>query len=116
MIHSATAFMIDQALEGEMPRSTQISVVMLSELEDERVRGLQYGRDGWRFSPAEGGDALFEGDRGTHSLTWDGNGNWRCTCRAFRRLGQVAECRHTIAAKAILRRLAWCADSVATTR
>jgi hypothetical protein len=87
-----------------MPEKFFACVVMSSEIQEERIRGIEYSKEPHRFRPGDNDVMLFEGDRQVHELTQDKSGKWRCNCYAFRRLHQLANCRHVIAAERICER------------
>ncbi len=85
-----------------MAETTQGRMVMSSEVEEERIRGIVYSHDPSRLHTWNDGMALFAGDHGTHQLVQEPDSKWRCDCHAFQRLGQLTDCRHIIATLRIL--------------
>ncbi len=95
-----------------MAERKKVCVVMSSEVEEERIRGITYSQDTSRLRLRDNGVAFFQGDHGSHVLARDKNGKWSCSCRASRRLQQLTECRHAIALERILERSAIFVQSV----
>jgi hypothetical protein len=77
-------------------------VVMLSEIEEERIRGIEYSKDSSRCLIVDNNKVSFSGDHGDHLLVRDESRKWHCTCRACRRLRGLTDCRHVIAVERIL--------------
>ncbi len=84
----------------------RVRVIMSSEVEEERIRGVIYSQDPSRLHTWNDGVALFAGDHGEHRLVQEPGSRWRCDCHAFQRLGQLTDCRHIIAIVRILGQLA----------
>lgn len=91
------------------------TVIMASDVEEERVRGIEYSRDPSRFHPSDNGKASFRGDHGIHTLEKGKDEVWRCSCRSYRRLHPVADCRHIIATQRILQQLVLFSNPVTAT-
>lgn len=89
-----------------MAETTQVRMVMSSEVSEERILGIIYSHDPSRLHTWNDGVALFAGDHGTHRLVQEPDSEWRCDCHAFQRLGQLTDCRHIIATVRILAQLA----------
>jgi hypothetical protein len=97
-----------------MAEKTWFSVVMSSEVEEERIRGILYSKDPSRSDPTSTDVLLFRGDHGTHRLMQGKDGKWRCDCRAFQRLEQLTDCRHIIAVERIQEQSAFSVQWVPT--
>jgi hypothetical protein len=99
---------------GSMSETLAVRIIMASDVDEERVRGIEYSRDPSRLGPMENGRASFRGDHGIHSLEKKA-GVWRCSCRSYRRLRQLTDCRHIIAAQRILQPIGSFANPIPVT-
>lgn len=78
-------------------------LVIIGDVEEERRRGVEYSTNRHAFAARTMGMPFSRGDHRTYLLEQGPDGNWCCDCQSYHRLRSVEDCRHVIAAQAILR-------------
>ena len=77
---------------------------MISDIFEERIKGIRYSKEPWRPILLNNSQAIFRGRHQNHTLLFV-NGAWQCDCDAWKRLSAAqlgTWCRHTIALQRIL--------------